>query len=333
MVFRKVLMDSLFYANIDKLLKSTRLPVAESAQFTKAAGYLHTRLIEPIQPFFSGTNLLISPDRELHKIPFEILLTTDSGLPGIENYEHLAYLGKELNIQYTYSFAFSRLKASSVKIDTAVNNFVGFAPGFNDFALPDSLSETLQHYFPDNEQAYIRPLPYSRLELEQIQERFLAHKSSLPTALSHFIYPEIRGFYAADASESGLYSQDLRKTQYIHFSTHGLYDQNNPAKTAILLQPDQLNDGIVMSSDIYGLDLNARLVVLNACESALGYWSAGEGMVGPAQAFLVAGAENVLVALWKTENRSTAFFFDKFYSAVLSGESHAEALRTAQRAC
>jgi len=333
LILTKVAMDSSFNTSLDKLLQSTRFPGSDFSSYISVAEDLYSRIIAPVHPFFTGNNLLISPDRELHKIPYEALLTTNSEQIAAGSYDRLAYLSGELNIQYTYSYTFSSLKGTSNKKNTKENSFIGFAPGFEKFNLSESISGSLHRYFPNDAKISISPLPYSQLEIESIQNRFLEQKSSLPTVLGRLIYTNIESFSAAEASESHLYQQDLSKTEYLHFSTHGLYDPDNPSKTALLLQPDQKNDGLVLSSDIYGLDINAKLVVLNACESALGYWSAGEGIVSPAQAFLVAGAENVLVALWKTENRSTAFFFDHFYGALLSGKSHVQALRVAREAC
>lgn len=333
LILNTVLIDSAFNANLERLQQSTRLPVNDFNSYSIAARYIYTKAIEPIRPFLNGKSLLISPDQQLHKLPFEALLSADPDQPVSESYNGLPFLGLEMDIQYTYSYTFTRLKESSDDSLSANNNFIGFAPGFQDYTISDTLNHVLLPYYSEDEQVSIPPLPYSHLEVKRIEERFLRHKEFNLPLLAQFIYPEVQSLTGSKASESNLYSQDFSNTQYIHFTTHGLYDPKNPAKTAILLQSDAHNNGVVMSSDIYSLDLNAELVVLNACESALGYWSAGEGMVSPAQAFLVAGAKNVLVALWKTENRSTAFFFDHFYEALLSGKSHIKALKEAQKAC
>ena len=58
--------------------------------------------------------------------------------------------------------------------------------------------------------------------------------------------------------------------------------------------------------DILGLDLHAGLVTLSACETGLGRLERGEGVLGLTRAFMAAGAQSVVVSLWKVNDRSTA---------------------------
>ena len=82
---------------------------------------------------------------------------------------------------------------------------------------------------------------------------------------------------------------------------------------------------------MYELDLQAELVVLSACETALGSEVRGEGLVGLAHAFLQAGVERVLVSAWRVDDRATAELMQRFYRHLLVEELRpAEALRRAQ---
>ena len=89
--------------------------------------------------------------------------------------------------------------------------------------------------------------------------------------------------------------------------------------------------------DVFGLDLHARLIVLSACQTAVGSGAladvpAGDDWVGLVEAFLYAGAGNVLATLWPVDDRATAGFMERFYTALASGRSEAEALAVTQRA-
>lgn len=78
--------------------------------------------------------------------------------------------------------------------------------------------------------------------------------------------------------------------------------------------------------------LDADLVTLSACQTALGKEMGGEGLVGLARAFQFAGARSVLASLWSVSDRSTTELMKRFYSRLEAGESKDAALREAQRA-
>ena len=76
-------------------------------------------------------------------------------------------------------------------------------------------------------------------------------------------------------------------------------------------------DGLVRLHEVYNLSLNARLVVLSACSTALGRHVDGEGLIGLSRGFLHAGADAVVATLWAVDNRATAAFMTRFYDALL----------------
>jgi len=89
-------------------------------------------------------------------------------------------------------------------------------------------------------------------------------------------------------------------------------------------------NGFLRLYDIYNLRLSAELVVLSACQTALGEEVKGEGLVGLTRGFLYAGAPRVVATLWEVDDRTTSEAMKQFYQGMLGrGERPAEALRAA----
>jgi len=100
---------------------------------------------------------------------------------------------------------------------------------------------------------------------------------------------------------------------------------------SLVNEKGQPQNGFLRLYDIYNLNLRADLVVLSACNTALGKEVRGEGLVGLTRAFMYAGAARVVASLWKTEDRATATLMNHFYEGMLvQGQSPAAALRSAQ---
>jgi CHAT domain-containing protein len=121
----------------------------------------------------------------------------------------------------------------------------------------------------------------------------------------------------------------------VHFATHGYFNKANPIFSGVQLEADQQNDGRLDVHEILGLRLDASLVTLSACDTALGsgYFSevpAGDEFVGLTRAFLFAGSSSVVASLWEVDDRSTLQFMGSFYRR-LRPAGGAEALAQAQR--
>ena len=91
-------------------------------------------------------------------------------------------------------------------------------------------------------------------------------------------------------------------------------------------------DGFVMLPDVYDMTLNADVVVLSGCQTALGKDVRGEGPIGLARAFMYAGVPRVVASLWQVDDLATAELMKRFYRGMLvDGLPPAAALRAAQR--
>jgi len=89
-------------------------------------------------------------------------------------------------------------------------------------------------------------------------------------------------------------------------------------------------DGILYSEEIFTLDLDARLVVLSACESGLGKIKKGEGILSLTRGFLYAGADNVIASLWQVADESTSELMINFYKSLLENKTISASLREAK---
>ena len=151
------------------------------------------------------------------------------------------------------------------------------------------------------------------------------------------LVPESERYVAVglEASRETLLHLALDDYRLIHFATHGVIDTRYPDLSGLALSGFDASGapthGLFGLPDIYALDLNADLVVLSACETALGRNIRGEGLLGLTQGFLYAGAKGVVASLWPVADRATAELMRRFYDHMLrDGLLPADALRRAQ---
>lgn len=142
-------------------------------------------------------------------------------------------------------------------------------------------------------------------------------------------WPSVTSFLGKDATESVLW-QEAPAADMIHLACHGVYEPENPLFSALLLTPDQTRDGRLEAHEIFGLNLDCRLVSLSACETGVSYITQGDEIVGLARGFLFAGTPSVITSLWKVDDLATAVLMKRFYRYLSQGDSRALALQKAQ---
>jgi CHAT domain-containing protein len=124
--------------------------------------------------------------------------------------------------------------------------------------------------------------------------------------------------------------------RYLHFACHGLLDERLPLNSALALtipeRPVEGQDnGLLQAWEIFEqMRIDADLVTLSACDTALGKEMGGEGLVGLVRAFQYAGARSVLASLWGVADESTAELMRRFYGHLKAGKAKDEALQAAQ---
>ncbi len=118
----------------------------------------------------------------------------------------------------------------------------------------------------------------------------------------------------------------------IHFVAHGIATRRQPLDSAVILGKDDAGRYKLYARDVVGQQLTARLVTISSCHGAGSRAYAGEGLVGLAWAFLRAGAEQVIAALWEVDDAATTKLMNHMYAHLRKGSDPAVALRDAKRA-
>jgi CHAT domain-containing protein/Tfp pilus assembly protein PilF len=137
------------------------------------------------------------------------------------------------------------------------------------------------------------------------------------------------------ASIESVRNAETSNYRIIHFATHGLLNSVNPELSGIVLslvdEKGNPRDGFLRLNEIYNLKMPADLVVLSACQTALGKNIKGEGLVGLTRGFMFAGSPRVVASLWTVDDQATSELMKHFYEGILkSKKSPAAALRDAQ---
>ena len=149
----------------------------------------------------------------------------------------------------------------------------------------------------------------------------------------------IRTFRALDfaASRSAAISTVLNRYRIVHFATHAVFNAAHPELSGIVLslvdRQGRSQDGFLRLHDIYSMRLPVDLVVLSACQTALGRELKSEGLIGLTRGFMYAGSSAIISSLWKVDDQATSVLMRRFYEGIFRRGLHpAAALREAQRA-
>lgn len=147
---------------------------------------------------------------------------------------------------------------------------------------------------------------------------------------------QVRPFLGKDCNRENAISTALAQYQIIHFATHGIIDQENPGRSHLILSPSPQTGGkneALFLKDIMRMRLRAGLVVLSACDTAMGKSVRGEGLISLARGFMQAGVPRVMGTLWSISDAQAAELMGEFYQQMLkNGATPVAAMRHARLA-
>jgi CHAT domain-containing protein len=291
------------------------------AQRNELLQTLADHVIKPVADLVDGDRVLVAADGALHYVPFAVLPMARDGAP-----KPLVETHEVINVPSLSALAAQRARRSAEAPSKTLAIFAD--PVFE--RADERLRRNGSQIATDARQS--EPITRSSLDLRRLQHSAReAHDiAALVPATGRLLSV---GF---DANRENVINAGLREYRYVHFATHGLVDSRSPALSALALsQFDQRGNalaGYLQLDDIYNLDLNADLVVLSACDTALGREIRGEGLVGLTQAFLYAGTKGLVLSLWQVSDAATATLMTRFYEELIKrGASPDHALSSAQR--
>jgi CHAT domain-containing protein len=293
---------------------------AQAPDLRVALQELSDAIVTPLGARIAGKRLAIVTEGTLQYIPFAALPDTD-GRPLIASHEI---------VSLPSASTLRALRADAPRAAASRSVFVVGDPVFDgkdprvrsDKAQPTAAPATaLERSARDSGVAGLERLLFTRREADTIA-------SLVPAA-------RVRKLLDFDASLERITSGDLSAYRIVHFATHGLLNNKHPELSGLVFSlvdaQGRPRNGFLPAYEAYNLRLNAELVVLSACQTALGEDIRGEGLVGLTRAFMYAGTPRVVASLWRVPDSATAALMARFYRALLTENRRpAEALRLAQ---
>jgi CHAT domain-containing protein/tetratricopeptide (TPR) repeat protein len=323
---------------------------ADQVELSAQLTILAAALFEPLLPALGGCRrLLVAPDGELTQLPFEIL-TLDGEHYLIEDYE-ISYLSTGRDV----------LRFDGQPVGPPAEAVVIADPNYDLAASPSAEEQAESHIarelvheleragFP------LKRLPGTREEGEQIGRLLgiqpLSGDQALEGRLKSLPAPQIlhiatHGFFMPNRARNN--TRDPGAQRIMSEAAEKLYRLSKLVdpllRSGVALTgantwfrngdlPTQAEDGLLTAEDVSGLELSGtELVVLSACETGLGDVRVGEGVFGLRRAFTLAGANTLVMSLWRVPDQETQQLMVDFYRRLLAGQSRSGALRQAQLA-
>ena len=258
---------------------------------------LYSKFVQPALNAMDSSidRLIIIPDDYLSYISFESLITKEADLTN-RKYKSLEYLFKNYTISYAPSAA---LKIKATQSGSALTAYVGFAPQYRDQELNRINSD-------------LGKLKFNKVEIENAKKNWGGT------------------IFTGDKTTEELVYQYLPKAGIAHFAMHAIVNDQSPMLSKFLLNSSEENDGFLHTYEIYNLDFSSQLVILSACNTGVGQWKRGEGMLSLERAFQFAGCPSLLSTLWTVDDASTSNLMDRFLAKLDEGIPKDVALKAAR---
>jgi CHAT domain-containing protein/tetratricopeptide (TPR) repeat protein len=277
-------------------------------------GELSKTLLGPVRDQLASRRLIISPDGPLSHLPFESLPSPAAGSQPLLATNAISYSPSAAILQLLTSPGHKHRDVptgdvfifADPVVDTLDERFRGAAPA--DTVGRDPIRGPLES---------LTRLSATAIEASQIARMFQG-----VTVAAGF-----------DATRDRFLSSAVNY-RVLHFATHGIYDEKHPELSGLVLslfdESGRRSPGFLRIGDVYSAPLASQLVVLSACDSAVGADLPGEGVNSLTSAFMAAGADQVISTRWKVDDIAAQFFSREFYAELAQKRTPLEAIRTAQ---
>ncbi len=271
----------------------TKLGSFQEIGFEAYQNVLQNALVE-LSP--SINELIIIPDGELASIPFEAFVSKKN--QQATSFADLHYLHNDYTITYALS-ATLLAKQLEQKANPSENSFIGFAPSFQG----------------------TRSLLASRTcDIDSLTN--LQHSETEVIGIANLLNGH--ALIGEQANKSTFLDQ-CKNSRILHLATHACIDDQQSDQSRIYLADDYF-----YLQELYNLDLSAEMVVLSACETGVGAYQKGEGIISLAHGFTYAGVPSTTMSLWAVNDATTAQLMQYYYQHIQLGKSKHTALRQAK---
>jgi CHAT domain-containing protein len=168
----------------------------------------------------------------------------------------------------------------------------------------------LKYVFAKRKQKPVNLLAFGNPELSASQMQLPFAEQEVQDLKN--IYPGARILIGEDASEAN-FKQQAGAYDIVHVASHGEFNSNTPLLSCLRLSAGNGEDGRLETREIFGLNLDAYLVTLSACNTAIGKLTKGDDVIGLTRAFIFAGTPSILGTIWSVNDESTSIFMNQFY--------------------
>ena len=276
----------------------TQNPSRAYSDYLQSSTFLYQKLISPIDSLLAAEDsikrMIISPDGMLGYLPFDLLLT--HGVDSINrNYQTLPYLLKKYAVSYVNSASLLIHENKDHLQAKPLYSFLGFAPKYDNG----------QNQIADQRQNLSR-LAYNEQEVENAAKIWGGKYLS-----------------GSKANEAHFYRYSP-KAVILHLAMHAFVNDTNPQLSGLAFgklreNEPPLRDDYLYAYELYNLSLSAQLTVLSACNTGLGKWIQGEGMMSISRGFQYTGCNSIMYSLWQMDDKATADLIQEVYVNLETG--------------
>ena len=279
-------------------------------RYTRLAYQLYQTLLEPplrqIQEPIK--RLILIPDDVLIPLSFATFLTKPvSRWLGRKN----SYVLHDYAVSYAYANQLLFDKAATQKVAEAVDAFGGFGIEYHD-----------ANTFIQKENKITNPvlnrsigaLPNSGEEVLRIHQLIYGF-SWIPLNVMKAIPLLRKSIWINEEATKENFIKHAKGYKILHLAMHGLLANDNPLNSALLFSPSASKaNNSLKAAELYGMKLNAEMVVLGACDTGRGKINKGEGIRSLARVFTYIGCPSLVASLWKASDEATKKIMLSFMS-------------------